>query len=201
MTQRFVVLAAAVVLLVPVVGSAQAQLTAQEQQMIDRQLAAPKLDPNVIVTLDLPVAPLKDVVATVAQAGDVTVRYHSGITDGAAIGAVKLSNATLVDALTMVLASKGLAFKATGAKSVFIYPGTPENREKYTESVRTFAVVNVDASTVGQILNRSLAGSLLSPDDLRPAIVTSAATHSIIVRATADAMAKIAKIIADSDKR
>jgi hypothetical protein len=201
MTQRFVVLAAAVVLLVPVVGSAQAQLTAQEQQMIDRQLAAPKLDPNVTVSLDVPSAPFKEVVATVAQAGGVTVRYHSGVTGVGTAGAVKLSNAAIADALSMVLTSKGLAFTPTGAKSVFIYPGTPDYRKKYTETVRTFSVVNVNASTVGQILNRSLAGSLLGPDDLRPAIVTSATSHTIVVRATADVMEKIAQVIADADKR
>jgi len=143
MTARASILILALVVSVPVVAGAQAQ--SPQQRQAAAQLAEPKLDSNAIVAaLDLTATPLKDVVAAIAKAGGITVRYHSGVTNLDAVSAVKLSNAKVEDALHTALDPKGLAFKVTGAKSVFIYPDTPANREKYPESVRTFPIAKAD---------------------------------------------------------
>jgi len=185
-------------LLVPVAATAQAPLT-PEQRQVEAQTAAPKLAPGATVTLELQNTALRDVLASVAAAGGVTVRYHSGVTGLDVPAGAKFSNSTVEDALQTVVQSKGLAYKVTGSKSVFIYPNTPENREKYTETVRTFPVVNANVNNLGQVLNQALTE--FGPDDLRPVIVTTSTARVVTVRATADTMAKIAKIIADNDKR
>jgi type II secretory pathway component HofQ len=197
MTPRSFVLLGAFILLVAVPAGAQSQLTTMEQQSVDRQVAAPKLDPGAGITLSVVDTALRDVIGSVAQG--VTVRYHSGVTNLEAAITAKFSNATIDDALQTVLSSKGLAFKVTGAKSVFIYPNTPENREKYQDSVHTFTIVAADVNRLGQTLNQALTPA--GPDDLRPVIVTMSASRTVTVRATSDMMAKIAKIIADNDKR
>ena len=170
-----------------------------EQQTIDAQLAAPKLDARAIVAeLDMKAVPLGDIVGAIAKSGGITVRYHSAVTNLDALYIAKLSNAAAGDALQTVLGPKALAFKATGARSVFIYPDTPENRAKYTESVRTFAIVTADVMALTTILNRAITPAA---DDLRPTIVSVRDKRTIHVRATADTMARIAKVIADNDKR
>jgi type II secretory pathway component HofQ len=199
MTARSIVLAAAVALLVPVTAAAQAVPRTPAEQR-DAQLATPKLNPSATVTMDVSGMPVKDIVDGIAKTGGLTVSYHSGATNLSAGAAVKLSNATLEDALQMVLESRGLAFKVTGPKSVFIYPNTPENRQKYTDSVRAFAIANADISVLGQVLNRALTGTF-GADDLRPVIYSDKESRTVTVRATADTMAKVAKLIADNDKK
>jgi type II secretory pathway component HofQ len=181
-----------------VAAGAQAQPT-PEQRQVDAQTAAPKLAPGAPVTLDFQNTALRDILASVAAAGGVSVRYHSGVTNLDVPAGAKFSNSTVEDALQTVVQPRGLAYKVTGAKSVFIYPNTPENREKYTETVRTFSVVNANVNNLGQVLNQALTEP--GPDELRPVIVTMGAARTVTVRATADTMAKIAKIIADNDKR
>ena len=196
MTARPTVLFLALALCVPVVAGARAQ--SPEQRTADAQLAAPKLDSSVTITgLDLTATPLKEIVETIAKAGGITVRYHSAVTNLDTPSAVKLSNAKVEDALRTVLDPKALAFKATGAKSIFVYPDTPANREKYSDSVRTFTIVKADLIVLVTTVNRSLT---VGADDLRPTIVSMREPRTITVRATPDTMAKIAKVIADNDK-
>src|SRR5678815_1997000 len=194
MTPRIAVFVVALALLAP--GAADAQ--SMEQRTIDAQLAAPALDSRAIVAeLDMKAVPLGDVIAAIAKFSGITVRYHSAVTNLDAPTVVKLSNTAAGDALQIVLRPKALAFKATSARSVFIYPDTPENRAKYTESVRTFAIVTADVMALTTILNRAITPTA---DDLRPTIVSVRDSRTIHVRATPDMMARIAKVIADNDK-
>jgi len=196
MTLRPVILVIASVLVVPAIDAARLQSPAQ--RTAEAQLASPKLDSTTTVTgLELTATPLRDIVGAVAKAGGITVRFHSAVTNLDALSSVKLPNTTVEDALRSVLDPQALAFKATSAKSVFIYPNTPENREKYTESVRAFAIVKADLIAMTNALNRALT---VAADDLRPTIVTDRAARTITARATPDMMARIAKVIADNDK-
>lgn len=198
MSFRTLTVTCALVLLIPAV--ARAQVTPEEQRQADAQLAAPKLAASPTVTIDLTATPVSDIIAAISRPGSISVRYHSGVTNLNVAASAKISNASFEDALQMVTASRGLAFKVTGAKSVFIYPNTPENRDKYTDVQRTFTLVNADAAVASQRLNQALTAASLGPDDLRPAIVSLNASRSIIVRATKDMMPRIAKLIADADK-
>jgi type II secretory pathway component HofQ len=195
MTPRIAGIVIPLVLLVPGIAGAQSM----EQRTVDAQLAAPTLDSRAIVAeLDMKAAPLGDIIGAIAKSGGITVRYHSAVTNLDAPTTARLSNTAAGDALQTVLAPKSLAFKATGARSVFIYPDTPENRAKYTESVRTFTIVTADVMALTVILNRSITPA---DDDLRPTIVSLRDKRTIHVRATPDMMAKLATVIADNDKR
>jgi hypothetical protein len=186
------------VLVVFLIASLSTRVRSQspEQRMVDAQLAAPKLVEGP-VNLDLAATPLKDVVAAIAQAGGIAVRYHSAVAGLDAVAAVKLANSTVADALKTALAGRAMNFKVTGTKSVFIYPDTPANREKYTDAVRTFPIARANVSTLMQLLNGALT---TGADDLRPTIVSMKEPPTITVRATPDMMTKIAKLIADNDK-
>jgi len=194
MTARTAVLVGTLALLIPMATAAQSI----EQQTVDAQLATPTLDSRAIVTaVDLKSTPLRDGVAAIANAAGITVRYHSAVANLDALSDVKVSNAAVGDALQTVLAPKGLAFKTTSARSVFVYPNTPENREKYTDSVRTFAIAKADPAMLMTLVNRALK---IGPDDLRPVIVTIRESRKISARATPETMALIARVIAENDK-
>ena len=168
-------------------------IAAQSTAQMSAQLAFPKLASTPTVTIDLAGKPLKDVVTAMG----VSARYHSAISGLDEAASVKLSNSTLEDGLRTVLGAKHLAFKATSQKSVFVYPDTPENRSKYTESVKEFTIAKAPVNRLVQTLNQSLT---FGADDLRPTIVSDNESRTIAARATPDVMAKIAKIIADNDK-
>jgi len=194
MTPPMAVIAVALVLLVPETTDAQSR----EQLTIDAQLAAPKLDSRAIVAeLDMKAVPLGAIIGAIAKSSGITVRYHSAVTNLDALSTAKLSNAAAGDALQTVLAPKALTFKATGARSVFIYPDTSENRAKYSESVRAFAIATADVAALTTTLNRAITPTA---DDLRPTIVSVRDSRTIHVRATPDMMAKVAEVIADNDK-
>ena len=67
------------------------------------------------------------------------------------------------------------------------------------EAIRLDPTTPGPFNTLGQILNRELTAA--GPDDVRPVIVSASSAGVIVVRATPDVMAKVAKIIADNDKR
>ena len=186
----------AVLFFVSLAVGARAQ--SPEQRQADAQLAAPTLDAG-SVTLELTAKPVKDAIAAIADAGGITVRYHSAVTNADALEGVKFANSTVADALNTVLVAKALAFKVTGRKSVFVYPNTAANRAKYTDSVRTFAIAKADVNTLVKMLNQSVPAKL-GVDDLRPTIVSMSEARTISVRATPDVMAKIATLIAENDK-
>jgi hypothetical protein len=90
------------------------------------------------------------------------VLYAAGMTGLDTPSSITVSDETVENALRAVLKSEGLTFQATGAKTAFIYPDTPENREKYTVSNRVFALAKADPVMLGQQLNRALR----SPTDV-----------------------------------
>ena len=187
-------------LLVPIAaqGQTSGRLDPQEQQTIDAQTAIPKLSPSATVaTLDISAAPLKEAVDAIANAAGISVRYATGVTGLDSSVSARFSNATAEDALRTTLTPRGLTFQALSAKSVFVYADTPENRAKYAQSVKTFAVAKADLNRLMVTLNSALAGSA---DELRPTIVSAKLARIIVVRATPEVMTKVAKLIADNDK-
>jgi hypothetical protein len=170
------------------------------QRTVEAQLAraASRLDPLARVgNLDLRDRPLKEIIDAVAKAGGITVRYASGMTGLDTPSTITVSDETVEDALRAVLKRDGLTFQALGAKTAFIYPDTPANRERYTASNRVFALAKADPVMLGQQLNRALR----SPTEvIQPMIFTVRDSRTIIVRASPERMAWIATWIADNDK-
>jgi hypothetical protein len=162
------------------------------------RFASVRLEPLASVgSLDLRERPLREIIDTIAKAGGITVRYAPEMAAVNATSTISVSDGTVEDILSLVLRGSGLTFQATGAKSAFIYPDTPANREKYTVSNRVFAVAKADPVMLAQQLNRALR----SPTEVfQPLILTVRDSRTIIVRATPERMAWIATWIAENDK-
>lgn len=196
---------ASVLLIVPAASQGQSRgepppaADPMVQQIMERQLAVAPLDSSrTIASLELTGTPFRDIVETVAKAFGITVRYHSAVPSLDMPSAVKLSSAKVEDALRTVLDPKALSFKVLGARSIFIYPNTPENSAKYTDSRKTFTIVKADLNLLVTTLNQAL--TQFGTDELRPVIVSDRASRTIIVRATPEVMARVSKVIADNDK-
>jgi hypothetical protein len=154
------------------------QLSPAEQRTVDAQLAPPTLDPKATV---------------------INVTYHSSLANLRAPATVTVdTKSTAGDALKSALAPNRLAYVVTGSKSVFAFPDTQDNRQKFTDFSRTFTITKADVGAVGVAINRSL--SPMPADELRPTIVTISSVRVIFVRATPGMMERIAKVVAENDK-
>jgi hypothetical protein len=162
------------------------------------RLASDRLDPLARVgNLELRDRPLREIIDAVATAGGITVRYASEITSLDTPSTITVSDDTVENVLRAVLKSGGLTFQALRAKSAFIYPDTPANREKYTVSYRVFPVAKADPTMLGQRLN----GALRSPTAIIQAMIfVNNDARNITVRATPERIAWVATWIAENDK-
>jgi hypothetical protein len=181
---------------VPVVSNDPAVQRTIEAQL--ERLASARLDPLARVGgLDLRGRPLREIIDAIAKAGGITVRYAPGMTSLDRPSTFTASDETVDSALRAVLKNDGLTFAALGAKTAFIYPDTPANREKYTTSNRTFFVAKADPVTLAQQLNRALR----SPTEVvQPMLFPVRDSRTILVHASPERMAWIATWIADNDK-
>jgi hypothetical protein len=172
------------------------------QRQIESQLtgaASLRLDPNArVASLSLTARPLSEILDAVAKAGGVTLRYASGITSLDTSSTVTLSDKTVEDALRTVLASHALTFQTLGPKSVFIYPDTAGNREKYTATIRVFPIAKANPAMLAQQMNQTVLRP--TADGFRAMILTVRDSPALVVRAVPELMAGIAAWIAEHDK-
>jgi hypothetical protein len=148
-------------------------------------------------SLELSAKPIEEIIDAVAKAGGITVRYAPGMDGLKTLSSISVSDETVEHALAAVLKSAGLTFQAIGAKTAFVYPDTPANREKYTATIRVFTVAAADPTLLASELNRDLR----SPTEpFQALILTVREPPTIIVRAVPEIMARAAAWIADHDK-
>jgi hypothetical protein len=104
---------------------------------------------------------------------------------------------TVEEAVGSGLKGHGLAFVAMGPKTAFMYADTPDNRAKFTATIRAFPITVADPAMLAQRLN-----GIVKPtaDGFRPTIVTVRDPKTFVVRAIPEQMTVIAKWIADNDK-
>jgi hypothetical protein len=169
------------------------------RRQIEAQLAAADLDPRArVAPLTWTNSRLKDVLAAIARSAGVELQYTLGVRNLDAPCTATLPESSAEDALRRVLQANGLAFMATGPRSVLIYPDTPSNRKAHTPLVRIYGIVAADPSAVAEVLNRT---SLIGPGGLRPLVLTVREPPMIIVRATPDLLGAVTILVAEHDKR
>ena len=171
------------------------------QRLIESQLTAAasvRLDPNARVSsLNLTARPLREILDAIAQAGQITLRYASDVTNLDRSATLAVTEKTVEEALRAALGGHELTFQAMGSKIAFIYPNTPAHREKYTASIRVFPIVKADLPQLTTQLNRTLKPTA---DGFRPMILTVADPRALVVRAIPELMRGIAAWIAENDK-
>ena len=199
--ERTVIIASVLTFITIVAGS---PLNAQRSDSVFLQIESLELPlQDNISGINLTATPLREVLAAITKANGFSFRFATTIESLDTLCTVNLTGGTVERALTQILEPNKLAFVATRHR-VFIFPNTPVERQKYAQSIREFKLVNGDAHYILMILNQALArpdkSLVMEPDGQRPAIASNAGSQTIVVRATADVMDRIAKIVAENDK-
>ena len=189
-----------IVTLLQVLSAAPSLAQARDDSALFNQFVAYAFPTSPRVAVDVTATPLNDVLATLAKQVTITLRYAPTVGALTTPVTVKLDGEPEA-ALRKVLDAHGLAFVLTSSRTIFIYPRTPADEEKYAQSIRDFTVVKRNPAEIMAVLNMMVARNelALEPFGQRPPIATDKVSM-IRVRATAKVMDQIAKVIAANDK-
>ena len=163
-----------------------------------RRASAPLLSP----TAPLPVvsfgpnASVRDILNFIGNATGINVTYDQQYQDKAYT--VRLEDVTLEQALQQITAANQLFYKVVNPKTIIIVPDTPQKHAQYDELVvRVFYVSHADVSELTQIINTIMRiPTMASP----PTMLPSKTANTITVRATAQVVDVIERIIRANDK-
>ena len=157
-----------------------------------------------IFGINMKAVPLRECLSIITKASGLRFSFAPTIESLDRLCTVSVTAETVERALTQVLEPNKLAFVVLQFGRVFIFPNTPAERQKYAQSIREFEIVKADTSVILMFLNRATVNPdkplAMEPDGQRPLMASDAGSRTIVVRATADVMDRIAKIIAEYDK-
>ena len=133
----------------------QRQLEAARRQelMSGSQAALGELRP---ISLDFRDAPLRTVLDVVSRSSGINFVFDRDLRGDARVS-VYLRQARVQDALDLITSTNQLAMKVIDAKTMLIYPNTPDKQREYQEQiVRVFYLSNADAKGTASFLRAML---------------------------------------------
>ena len=108
------------------------------------------------ISLDFRDAPLRTVLDVVSRTSGISFVFDRDLRGDARVS-VYLRGARVQDALDLVTSTNQLAMKVVDAKTVLIYPNTPDKQREYQEQiVRVFYLSNADAKGTASFLRAML---------------------------------------------
>jgi general secretion pathway protein D len=171
------------------------------QQMRERARAASQppalINPNEILSrLQFTNASLKDVLAFIGSQTGINVTYDREVQDRPTT--VQLDGVTLEQALNQIMTMNQLSYKVVSDRSIFVFQDTPPKHAQYDEQVvRTFYLSNADPTEISQLLSVIIR---LPGIAVQPAIAVNKTTNTLTVRATAQVVQILEKVIEQNDK-
>jgi type II secretory pathway component GspD/PulD (secretin) len=138
---------------------------------------------------------VRDVLDFLGSAGGITVVYDPSVPQTAVNAVI---NEPFEQALQQILAVNQLAYKVLNERSILIFPDNAQKHAQYDEQVlQTFYVSHADVAELTQLLNALVRVPTMG---VQPAIQFNKAANTITVRATAQVVQLIERIIAQNDK-
>ena len=177
-----------------------AQPTPTITQMRERArqaTAEPLLNPASREPLDIRFnnASVRDILNFIGNATGINVIYDRDYADRPYT--VQLAGLTLEEALNQVLSSNQLFYKVVNDRTIMVVPDTPQKRGQYEEQVvRTFYISHADPAELGQMLTSIIR---LPSAAVPPAFFANKTSNTITVRAGANVMAIVEKMIEAND--
>ena len=108
------------------------------------------------ISLDFRDAPLRTVLDMVSRSSGINFIFDRDLRGDARVS-VYLRQARVQDALDLITSTNQLAMKVIDAKTVLIYPNTPDKQREYQEQiVRVFYLSNADAKGAASFLRAML---------------------------------------------
>ena len=173
------------------------QPTIQQLQQAARQNPEPLLNPASREPIDVVFnnASLRDILNSMGTSAGINVTFERDYQDRSYT--VQMSGVTFEEALDQIFAGNLLFYKAINDHTILVIPDNAQKRALYSEQViRTFFVSHADATEVAQILNGVIRIPSLA---VAPQIVANKTNNTITVRATANIVAIIERVIAQND--
>ena len=177
--------------------AARPQPTIQQLQQGIRQNPEPLLDPTSRDPIDVVFnnASLRDILNSMGLSAGINVTFERDYQDRSYT--VQMRGVTFDEALDQIFAGNLLFYKVINERTIMVIPDNAQKRALYSEQViRTFFVSHADATEVAQILNGVIRIPALA---VAPQIVANKTNNTITVRATANIVAIIERVIDQND--
>ena len=171
--------------------------TIQQLRQAARQTPEPLLNPASRDPIDVIFnnASLRDILNSMGMSAGINVSFERDYQDRSYT--VQLRGVTFEQALNQILAANQLFYKIINERTIMVIPDNAQKRALYEEQViRTFFVSHADATELAQILNGIIRIPALA---VAPQIVANKTSNTITVRASANIVAIIERIVAQND--
>ena len=171
--------------------------TIQQLQQAARQSPEPLLNPASRDPIDVVFnnASLRDILNSMGMSSGINVTFERDYADRAY--SVQMRGVTFEQALNQILAANQLFYKVINERTIMVIPDTAQKRALYEEQViRTFFISHADATEVAQILNGVVRIPALA---VAPQIVANKTNNTITVRASANIVQIIERIVEQND--
>ena len=169
----------------------------RQLQQAARQSPEPLLNPASREPIDVVFnnASLRDILNSMGMSTGINITFERDYQDR--VYSVQLRGITFEQALSQILSGNQLFFKVVNERSIMIIPDTVQKRALYEEQViRTFFVSHSDATELAQILNGVVRIPALA---VAPQIVANKTNNTITVRASANIVQIIERIVEQND--
>jgi general secretion pathway protein D len=173
------------------------QPSVQQLQQAARQSPEPLLNPASRDPIDIVFnnASLRDILNSMGMSAGINVTFERDYADRAY--SVQMRGVTFEQALNQILAANQLFYKVINERTIMVIPDNAQKRALYEEQViRTFFISNADATEVAQILNGVIRIPALA---VAPQIVANKTNNTITVRASANIVQIIQRIVEQND--
>ena len=177
--------------------AARPQTTIRQLQQAARQNPEPLLNPasNDPIEVIFNNASLRDILNSLGTAAGINVTFERDYQDRSYT--VQMRGVTFQEALDQIFTGNLLFYKIINERTILVIPDNAQKRAPYSEQViRTFFVSHSDATEVAQILNGVIRIPALA---VAPQIVANKTNNTITVRATANIVAIIERVIDQND--
>ncbi|OFW47962.1 MAG: hypothetical protein A3G77_07135 [Acidobacteria bacterium RIFCSPLOWO2_12_FULL_68_19] len=177
--------------------TARPSLTLQQLQQAARQTPAPLLNPASREPIDVVFnnAALRDILASMGTSAGINVTFERDYQDRSY--SVQLRGVTFEQAITQIVSANQLFYKVINERTIMVIPDNAQKRALYEEQViRTFFISHADATEVAQILNGVIRIPALA---VAPQIVANKTNNTITVRASANIVQIIERVIEQND--
>jgi len=169
----------------------------RQLQQAAQQTPEPLLNPASREPIDVVFnnASLRDILNSMGMSTGINITFERDYQDRGY--SVQLRGVTFEQALDQILSVNQLFFKVINERSILVIPDTVQKRALYEEQViRTFFVSHSDATELAQILNGVVRIPALA---VAPQIVANKTNNTITVRASANIVQIIARVIETND--
>jgi general secretion pathway protein D len=169
----------------------------QLQQQAARLTAQPLLNPGSREPIDVVFnnASLRDILNSMGMSAGINVTYERDYQDRSY--SIQLRGVTFEQELNQILAANQLFYKIINERTIMVIPDNAQKRALYEEQViRTFFISNADATELAQTLNTVIRIPALA---VAPQIVANKTNNTITVRASANIVQIIERIVGQND--